>query len=144
MDKIISELKRTDSNIPYVEVENNGHKFNLIVDTGCTISCIDENILDFLRYTDNGETTEGVIFANGDSTDATKLVDINLTLNNKLFTESFNIVDFYKMSKQVRDNFGITVRGLLGSEFLYKNKLILDFEESIIKHKDNNQLLLDF
>ena len=143
MEKIISELKRTKNNIPYVEVKHNNIKFNFIVDSGCTISCIDENVLDLLVHTNTGENSEGILFANGESSDAIQLVKLSFVINNKEFTETFNAVDFHDMTKQVKDNFGIVVRGLLGSEFLYNNKLILDFDESTIKYKDNNQLELE-
>lgn len=143
MEKFISELKRTETNIPYVEVKHNNIKFNFIIDSGCTISCIDENVLDLLLHTDTGEKSDGVLFANGDESEQTKIIEMSFMIGNKEFVEKFNAVDFYNMTKQVKDNFGITVRGLLGSEFLYKNKLILDFDESTIKYKDNNQLELD-
>ena len=143
MEKIISELKRTDTNIPYVTVKHNNIEFNLIIDSGCNISCIDENVLDLMLHTDTGKTSDGVLFANGDETEPNKIIKLSFELNNKEFTEIFNAVDFYNMTKQVKDNFGIVVRGLLGSEFLYKNKLILDFDNSVIKHKDNNQLELN-
>lgn len=143
MEKIIAELKRTTTNIPYVTVQHNNIEFNFIVDSGCTIACIDENVLDLLVYTDTGEMSGGVLFANGDGTETNKMIRLSFKLSNIEFTERFNAVDFSKMAKQVKDNFGITVRGLLGSEFLYRNKLILDFDDSLIKHKDNNQLELN-
>ena len=143
MEKIITELKRTNTNIPYITVKHNNIEFNFVVDSGCTISCIDENILDLLVHTDTGETSDGVIFANGSDTGTTNIIRMSFNLRDKEFTEDFNAVDFYSMTKQVKDNFGITVRGLLGSEFLYKNKLILDFGDSIIKYRDNNQLELN-
>ena len=48
------------------------------------------------------------------------------------------------MYQQVKDSFGITVRGLLGSEFLYKNSLILDFDKHLIRYTDGNQTSIDF
>jgi hypothetical protein len=143
MEKVITELKRTAANIPYITVKHNNVEFNFIVDSGCTISCIDENVLDLLVHTDTGELSDGVLFANGEGTKTNKIIKLSFKLNDKEFTETFNALDFYSMTKQVKDNFGITVRGLLGSEFLYKNKLILDFDESIIKYRDNNQLELN-
>lgn len=142
MDKILTGLKKTETKIPYVTVKHNNIEFNFVIDSGCTISCIDENILDLLLHDDTGRKSEGIIFANGDGTEENKIVKISFNIGCVSFTEEFNAVDFYNMTKQVKDNFGITVRGLLGSEFLYRNKLILDFDKSLIKYANDNQLEL--
>lgn len=143
MDKILATLQKTDTKIPYVTVKHNNIEFNFIIDSGCTISCIDENVLDLLLHDNTGMKSDGIIFANGDGTEENNIIRLSFDLGNKTFTEQFNAVDFYNMTKQVKDNFGITVRGLLGSEFLYNNKLILDFDKSLIKYANDNQLELN-
>ena len=70
--------------------------------------------------------------------------NIEFNLSGIDFEEEFNAIDFGGMYHDVKDSFGITVRGLLGSEFMYRNHLILDFNNSIIRYTDGRQTSLDF
>ena len=67
-----------------------------------------------------------------------------ITIGDQDYIEKFNVVDFREMSQQVKENFGLTIRGLLGSEFLYKHSLILDFDKHLIRYTDGNQTSIDF
>ena len=144
MEKELIKFEETNSSIPFIKVKHNNIQFNLVIDTGCTISCIDKNVLDLLVHNVTQESVEGIIFANGDTNDSIPIVEIPITIGDKEYIEQFNAVDFSAMSQQVKDSFGITVRGLLGSEFLYKHSLILDFDKHLIRYTDGNQTSIDF
>ena len=144
MEKELIKFEETNSSIPFIKVKHNNIQFNLVIDTGCTISCIDNNVLDLLVHNITQESVEGVIFANGDTNDSIPIVEIPITIGDKEYIEQFNAVDFSAMSQQVKESFGITVRGLLGSEFLYKNSLILDFDKHLIRYTDGCQTSIDF
>ena len=144
MEKELIKFEETDSSIPFIKVKHNNIQFNLVIDTGCTISCIDNNILDLLLHNTTDKNVEGLIFANGDVNDTVPVVEIPITIGDKDYVEQFNAIDFREMSQQVKDSFGITVRGLLGSEFLYKNSLILDFDKHLIRYTDGRQTSIDF
>jgi len=144
MEKELIKFEETNSSIPFIKVKHNNIQFNLVIDTGCTISCIDKNVLDLLIHNVTQESVEGIIFANGDTNDSIPIVEIPITIGDKEYIEQFNAVDFSAMSQQVKSSFGITVRGLLGSEFLYKHSLILDFDKHLIRYTDGNQTSIDF
>lgn len=144
MEKELIKFEETNSSIPFIKVKHNNIQFNLVIDTGCTISCIDKNVLDLLIHNVTQESVEGIIFANGDTNDSIPIVEIPITIGDKEYVEQFNAVDFSAMSQQVKSSFGITVRGLLGSEFLYKHSLILDFDKHLIRYTDGNQTSIDF
>ena len=144
MEKELIKFEETKSSIPFIKVKHNNITFNLVIDTGCTISCIDKNVLDLLVHNTTNECIDGVIFANGNDSGTVPIVEIPITIGDQDYTEQFNAVDFKDMSQQVKDNFGITVRGLLGSEFLYKHSLILDFDKHLIRYTDGNQTSIDF
>ena len=144
MEKELIKFEETQTSIPFIKVKHNNITFNLVIDTGCTVSCIDENILDLLLYKTTDNYTDGLISAEGSSDDKVQIVEIPITVGNQEYVEQFNAVNFRAMSQQVKDTFGITIRGLLGSEFLYKHSLILDFDKHLIRYTNGNQTQIDF
>ena len=144
MEKELIKFEATETSLPFIKVKHNNITFNLVIDTGCTISCIDNNILDLLVHKPTNECVGGVIFANGNTDDTIPIVEIPITIGDQEYVEQFNAVDFREMANQVKNNFGITIRGLLGSEFLYKHSLILDFDKHLIRYTDGNQTSIDF
>ena len=129
MEKELIKFEESNTSIPFIKIKHNNITFNLVVDTGCTMSCIDENILDLLVYKTTGDYTEGLISAEGGNDDKVPIVEIPITIGDQNYIEQFNVVDFRAMAQQVKDSFGLTIRGLLGSGFLYKHSLILDFDK---------------
>lgn len=144
MEKELIKFEKTESSIPFIKVKHNNITFNLVVDTGCTISCIDENILDLLVHKTTNDYTQGLISAEGGNDNNVPIVEMPITIGDQDYIEKFNVVDFREMSQQVKENFGLTIRGLLGSEFLYKHSLILDFDKHLIRYTDGNQTSIDF
>ena len=144
MEKELIKFEKTESSIPFIKVKHNNITFNLVVDTGCTISCIDENILDLLVHKTTNDYTQGLISAEGGNDNNVPIVEMPITIGDQDYIEKFNVVDFREMSQQVKENFGLTIRGLLGSEFLYKHSLILDFDKHLIRYTNGNQTQIDF
>lgn len=105
-------------------------KLNFVLDTGCVQSMLDADVIDKykLNVTYTGETFE-VWGANGKcSTD--KMSILGLYYNEKKFEETFvcssTIKHTFSWLKQTK---GVTVHGLLGSNFFNKYKYILDFKK---------------
>lgn len=144
MEKELIKFEETKTSIPFIKVKHNNITFNLVVDTGCTTSCIDENILDLLIHKTTNSYTEGLISAEGCNDNKVPIVEIPITIGDQDYIEQFNVVDFRAMSQQVKDSFNLTIRGLLGSEFLYKHSLILNFDRHLIRYTDRNQTSLEF
>ena len=144
MEKELIKFEETQTSIPFIKVKHNNISFNLVIDTGCTTSCIDKEVLDLLVHNITDQATDGIIYADGSSDDKVQIVEIPITVGNQEYVEQFNAVNFRAMSQQVKDTFGITIRGLLGSEFLYKHSLILDFDKHLIRYINGNQTQIDF
>ena len=144
MEKELIKFEAIEAPIPFIKVKHNNITFNLVIDTGCTMSCIDNNILDLILHNTTNNFTDGIISAEGSNDEAVPIVEIPITIGDQDYTEQFNAVDFRAMAQQVKDSFGITIRGLLGSEFLYKHSLILDFDKHLIRYTDGNQTSIDF
>lgn len=144
MEKELIKFEETQTSIPFIKVKHNNISFNLVIDTGCTTSCIDKEVLDLLVHNVTNQATDGIIYADGSSDDKVQIVEIPITVGNQEYVEQFNAVNFRAMSQQVKDTFGITIRGLLGSEFLYKHSLILDFDKHLIRYTNGNQTQINF
>ena len=144
MEKELIKFEETQTSIPFIKVKHNNISFNLVIDTGCTTSCIDKEVLDLLVHNVTNQATDGIIYADGSSDDKVQIVEIPITIGDQEYVEQFNAVNFRAMSQQVKDTFGITIRGLLGSEFLYKHSLILDFDKHLIRYTNGNQTSIDF
>lgn len=144
MEKELIKFEATNTSIPFIKVKHNNISFNLVIDTGCTTSCIDEEILDLLVHNTTNQATDGIIYADGSNDNKVQIVEIPITIGDQNYVEQFNAINFRAMSQQVKDAFGITVRGLLGSEFMYKHSLILDFDKHLIRYTNGNQTSLDF
>ena len=144
MEKELIKFEETQTSIPFIKVKHNNISFNLVIDTGCTTSCIDKEVLDLLVHNVTNQATDGIIYADGSSDDKVQIVEIPITIGDQEYVEQFNAVNFRAMSQQVKDTFGITIRGLLGSEFLYKHSLILDFDKHLIRYTNGNQTQIDF
>ena len=144
MEKELIKFEETQTSIPFIKVKHNNISFNLVIDTGCTTSCIDKEVLDLLVHNVTNQATDGIIYADGSSDDKVQIVEIPITIGDQEYVEQFNAVNFRAMSQQVKDTFGITIRGLLGSEFLYKHSLILDFDKHLIRYINGNQTQIDF
>ena len=144
MEKELIKFEETQTSIPFIKVKHNNISFNLVIDTGCTTSCIDKEVLDLLIHNVTDQATDGIIYADGSNDDKVQIVEISITIGDQEYVEQFNAVNFRAMSQQVKDTFGITIRGLLGSEFLYKHSLILDFDKHLIRYTNGNQTQIDF
>ena len=144
MEKELIKFEETQTSIPFIKVKHNNISFNLVIDTGCTTSCIDKEVLDLLVHNVTNQATDGIIYADGSSDDKVQIVEIPITIGDQEYVEQFNAVNFRAMSQQVKDTFGVTIRGLLGSEFLYKHSLILDFDKHLIRYTNGNQTQIDF
>lgn len=126
-----------NENTPIVKFKNKGSEVRLIIDTGSEISIIDDDYyckhLQYFDYVSNaeydintlsGKVSSGVIIA-------------NTMLDDSLYTK-FYITDIDNIKKEVFINTGRNIDGILGCDFLYKNKSIIDFKHKVLSNKEYN------
>lgn len=116
--------------MPIVTFYIGDRKLNFVLDTGCVQSMLDADVIDKYKLDINytKETFE-VWGANGKcSTD--KMGVLCLYYNNKKFEETFVCSSTIKHTfSWLKQNKGVTVHGLLGSNFFNTYKYILDFNK---------------
>jgi uncharacterized protein YpmB len=130
--------------LPVITLYNGKNKFNFIVDTGSDNCFISSKAYKVLKGHDNTKLShikeskaEGhCINSGGSKSNINTIVKSTFTYKNQNFkitllvseelTESFEII---------KKNFGVTIHGLLGTNFLNDYNYILDFAELIAYHK---------
>lgn len=118
-----------------------------MIDTGCESSLIDENIVELLLATPTTPTMEGgIIFGNGDSAQTPKAYVIPINMGDEDFPAVFHATDLSSALREFRNAYGIQLRGFLGSDFLNKYGMAVDFNNKSIYVVDgrNYQTKLDF
>jgi hypothetical protein len=113
--------------LPIITFENNGLKFNFLLDTGADFSVINESCLSTINHIKTSETGKVHGFE-GNYVDTT-YVNIPLEYNDNLFTDFFQVVDLSKAFGNVKAEYGVTLHGILGNSFFQKYKYILDFNK---------------
>lgn len=128
----IEEIKN-----PIVKVKHNNVELYFLVDTGCNISYIDESIVDLLYTTPSQRIINNINFGNNTESQESKMLYMDIEvikgINMKVEVLPMNIYNIYRTFKE---GFNISVRGVLGTEFLMENNIALDF-------KSNNMYLVD-
>lgn len=116
--------------MPIVTFYIGDRKLNFVLDTGCVQSMLDADIINKYKLNVSyiGKNFE-VWGANGKcSTD--KMGVLGLYYNNKKFEETFVCSSTIKHTfSWLKQNKGVTVHGLLGSNFFNTYKYILDFNK---------------
>lgn len=116
-------------NLPVVTFENNGNKYNFIVDTGANDSIINESCEDIVvTPNDAKNTVQGII---GDNKKCHTVI-IEFSYKNAKFETIFNVVDLKELFNTIKRDYGVTIHGILGTNFLDKYNYIIDFKDYVI------------
>jgi hypothetical protein len=116
--------------MPIVTFYIGDRKLNFVLDTGCIQSMLDADIIDKYKLNVSyiGKNFE-VWGANGKCS-IDKMGVLGLYYNNKKFEETFVCSSTIKHTfSWLKQNKGVTVHGLLGSNFFNTYKYILDFNK---------------
>lgn len=119
-------------NLPVVTFENNGNKYNFIIDTGANDSIINESCENILVTPHKSKNiVQGII---GDNKKC-HTVTIEFSYKNMTFETMFNVVDLKALFDTIKEDYGVTIHGILGTNFLDKYNYIIDFKDYVIYRK---------
>lgn len=124
-----------NENTPIVKFKNKNSEVKFIIDTGSEISIIDDDYyckhLQYFEYVTNtdcdintlsGTVSSGVIIA-------------TTVLDDSLYTK-FYITDIDNIKKEIFISTGKNIDGILGCDFLYRNKSVIDFKHKVLSNKE--------
>ncbi len=120
----VDNMKFADKELIVVNIQLNGINERFLVDTGSSSSYISTEFLKTKRKFNLNERTSS--YASATSYIEYKTTKVKVTL----FGESywFNTISLYALNRSL----GNGVIGILGSDFLRRNKLIIDYNKKMI------------
>ena len=117
--------------LPIVSVKIEDNILCFILDTGSTCSLIDRNVVEYFK---DIAKPIGEYFING--IDGTKhkvdVVHLPFIINEKEYQQDFCVKPLHDAFKDIENECGLQVHGLLGTDFLMENKCFIDFKEMIL------------
>ena len=114
---------------PIISFENNDKFINLLLDTGSNNSIINTNTLEDLIYTELPGNT-AIYGLNGEDQPG-GYIELPLKYKDKTYYMNCLSVDMERTFKKMKQHFGVTVHGILGTDFFDKYKYVLDFNEMV-------------
>ena len=122
-------------NTPIVKFKNNKSELKFIIDTGSEISIIDDdyylNHLQYFNYVSNTECDINTL----SGTVSSGVIIATTVLDDSLLSQ-FYITDIDNIKKEVFINTGKNIDGILGCDFLYRNKSIIDFKHKVLSNRE--------
>lgn len=113
---------------PIVVLENNGNKFNFILDTGANSCLLSSKILNKIKRKELGSagTARGI---SGDQV-VTNKVEATFKYENINITEIFQVFEVTSF-EVLEAQYGIEIAGILGYNFLRGHEFVMDLKELI-------------
>ena len=116
--------------LPIACFNNNGQALNMVLDTGSNACLINQEALKGLEFTVRG-THDGVMGINGGGDKNGMLIYLPLSYKSYSFNFECCVSDLSETFKTIKQEYGVTLHGVLGTDFFTKYKYILDFNEMI-------------
>lgn len=110
-------------NVPIIKVKTDFGELNFIIDSGSTMSIIDleklpQDIKSNLYFDSKPKGIGGTV-------SVSSILTLGLKINNRNLITTFRAIDL-----EIRNYLkGITINGILGSDFLKENKATLDYSK---------------
>lgn len=118
--------------LPVLTLDNNGNKYKFIIDSGSNGCHIDKRIMDKLDVEDTKETGRSMVAVGSGLMEASKsTAQVKFSLNNCVFSIPFAVEDLSAAFDYIKKTDGMSIHGILGSNFLRANKWVLDFSEYV-------------
>lgn len=115
--------------LPIITVEHAGKNYNLLLDTGSAESLIDATTAKTMELVPLGEKAE--IFGIDGTTIETNKCTIDFVIQGNTYKYSFYTRDLSEAFAILKQEYGVNVHGMLGSNFLRDYSYILDFEKLV-------------
>ena len=117
------------SDLPFITIDIQGHKLNMIIDSAAAVSIIRKDVLKDLYFEPNSRSVN-LAALTADSVNS-EVVAIPININGKEVKTDFIVYDSDDIACFKRH--GIIIDGLLGVEFFKATKGLIDFKNQTIK-----------
>lgn len=115
------------ADLPIVTFRIGDKKINFLLDSGASLSVINSTILDDYMHVMTNKS--GTVFGMEGNKQENKITSMDICLDNKVYSEEFQVVDMSNAFDSVKKENGVTIHGILGNSFLSKYNYVLDFSK---------------
>lgn len=128
-ERVVFEFS-TNKSIPMIDVLINGKHGKLIIDTGSSVSFLNENFSKWYGFEDDIGDKVTKFSTIGGYSNMRKIENVKVEYEGKELVHDFN-------TSRMRSLYRATgAVGVIGADYLFKNQLIIDYEcETIIKRE---------
>ena len=119
--------------LPVVTFYNGHKKFNMLLDTGSTECIISREYLNNLIYEGTGMSRE--MFGMEGETVVNPIVSSTISYSGLKFDVEFLAADMSQAFGMIKKENGVTIHGILGSNFFARYKYVLDFDKLMFYKK---------
>lgn len=126
-----------EAGLPIIPVTIGDYCISFIVDTGATVSLIDKSVADRLgELVVIKEESNYMLSVDGNYKEVKHKAVVNFILNEIPFTHEFLCESLYESLIKIETECNIQVHGILGNDFLMKNRWIIDYERlEVVQNK---------
>ena len=117
------------SDLPFITIDVQGHKLNMITDSAAAVSIIRKDVLNNLTYDRSSRSVN--LAALTDESVNSEVVAIPININGKEVKTDFVVYDSDDIACFKKH--GIIMDGLLGVEFFKATKGMIDFQNQTVK-----------
>jgi predicted aspartyl protease len=119
--------------MPIITLYQGEKKFNFLLDTGSNNSIIDSNILDQIERKIINERSS--LFGMEGNVKEVSMCKIVLSYKDKEYEYKYLIQDMKAPFDNIKNSTGVTLHGIIGSNFFNEYKYVLDFSELVAYSK---------
>ena len=113
--------------LPIATFNCGNKKLHFLLDTGSSISYINQDVLPKIEYTTTGNASR-VVGMEGNAAEINHYL-IKIEYKDNTFEEEFGAANLTSAFQAISKENGVELHGILGSKFFEKYKYILDFKE---------------
>ena len=114
--------------LPVVTFICGNKKLNLLIDTGANNSILNESVAKSMKL--KCQDIEGIdTNTAGGNISLNKAVNINIKYDDKrVYNEDFLLSNMDEVFESIKEESGVMIHGILGSNFFIKHKYIIDYD----------------
>lgn len=116
--------------LPIITFYNNGKKLNFLLDTGANNSIINKSVIKDLDYKECTENLD-TFGIDGEVKSSMPTCTMGVKYKDNSFEDTFTILNMDSAFRQVKEDSGVQLHGILGSLFFQKYKYVIDFKSLV-------------
>ena len=116
--------------LPIISFHNKNSVVNMVLDTGSNVCLINQSYIEALECKKEDDVHDGVLGLGGEA-DKGLIVTVPFSYKNQKFEIECWVTNMQSTVDTMKQEYGVTIHGILGTGFFMKYKYVLDFNEMV-------------